>query len=87
MVKHKLDSPLKKTAEITGISLEVVTHVISHTFKYLVSFLKFPTGSGVRLQYFGVFRGSLPALNEYIRKHLIRECREDSTKIPKLAQL
>ena len=87
MVVNKLDSVLSKTAEITDTSPEVVAHVVSHMFRYLGNFLRYPHAAGVRLQHFGVFRGSLAALNEYIRKHLIRECRKDPTKIPKLTLL
>lgn len=75
MLITKLDEVLSKTAEITGYKPEVVASVMSHTFQFLVTFLKRPTAAGIRFAHFGVIRGSLASLNTYLRRVLIKSCR------------
>lgn len=69
MLITKLDDVLSKTVKVTNYSPEIVASVVSHTFKFIANYLKLPTPkAGIRLLHFGVIRGSLPALNFYIRR-------------------
>ena len=84
MLVTKIDDVLSSTSKITNFPPHVVASVISHTFKYIANYLKFPIKAGIRLQHFGIIRGNLPSLNAFIRKHLIPQTREDPTKKPTL---
>lgn len=75
-VVHKINKIIDATAQELNISTDVVADVIKHTLHSIKEFIEWPTKAGIRLPFFGTFRGLSRSVDNLLILHLIPDLRK-----------